>query len=287
MPAARPDLERPAPPVARDHRCRALHRHQAGRQSHLPPDPQADRQAHPLREGGRGRRRGRKERHQKGYEYEKGDYVLLEDEELDAVKLETKKTLELVQFVDEGEIPPLYFDTALLRGAVRRAGGGRLPRHPRRPARDQEGRPRPARAARQRVPRRAQAVRQGPAARDAALRGRDQEGRQRSSPTSPAKSADDELLDVATVLIEKKTHKLDAGELQEPLPGGAARADPAQDEAQGPEAHRRGRGRAEERDGDNVIDLMAALKKSLEGKSATGSSSTPRQAQAGARKSPC
>src|SRR5688500_11174920 len=46
----------------------------------------------------------------KGYEYEKGEYVLLEDEELDAVKLETKKTLDLVQFVDEGEIPPLYFD---------------------------------------------------------------------------------------------------------------------------------------------------------------------------------
>src|SRR5436190_15905577 len=46
----------------------------------------------------------------KGYQYEKGEYVLLEDEELDAVKLETKKTLDLVQFVDEGEIPPLYYD---------------------------------------------------------------------------------------------------------------------------------------------------------------------------------
>src|SRR5215475_10311696 len=48
----------------------------------------------------------------KGYEYEKGEYVLLEDEELDAVKLETKKTLDLIQFVDEAEIPPLYFDAA-------------------------------------------------------------------------------------------------------------------------------------------------------------------------------
>src|SRR5690606_12598182 len=47
----------------------------------------------------------------KGFEYEKGDYVLLSDEEIDAVKLETRKTLELVQFVDEAEIPPLYFDT--------------------------------------------------------------------------------------------------------------------------------------------------------------------------------
>ena len=54
----------------------------------------------------------------KGYQYEKGEYVLLEDEELDAVKLETKKTLDLVQFVDEGEIPPLYFDTPYFMAPV-------------------------------------------------------------------------------------------------------------------------------------------------------------------------
>src|SRR5690349_16105959 len=47
----------------------------------------------------------------KGYEYEKGEYVLLEDDELDAVKLETKKTLELSQFVEESEIPALYYDS--------------------------------------------------------------------------------------------------------------------------------------------------------------------------------
>jgi hypothetical protein len=36
----------------------------------------------------------------KGYQVEKGNYVLLEDEEIEAVKLESKKTLELTQFVD-------------------------------------------------------------------------------------------------------------------------------------------------------------------------------------------
>lgn len=46
----------------------------------------------------------------KGYEYEKGNYVLLSDDELDAVKLDTRKTLELVQFVDDCEIDPLYFE---------------------------------------------------------------------------------------------------------------------------------------------------------------------------------
>lgn len=46
----------------------------------------------------------------KGYEIEKGEYVLIDPEEIDAIKLESKKTLELVQFVDIAEIPPIYFD---------------------------------------------------------------------------------------------------------------------------------------------------------------------------------
>jgi len=46
----------------------------------------------------------------KGYETDKGDYILLEPDEIDAIKLETKKTLELVQFVDQGEIAPIWFD---------------------------------------------------------------------------------------------------------------------------------------------------------------------------------
>ena len=46
----------------------------------------------------------------RGYEVSKGEYVLLDDEEIDAVKIESKKTLELVQFVEACEIDPLYFE---------------------------------------------------------------------------------------------------------------------------------------------------------------------------------
>jgi len=46
----------------------------------------------------------------KGYQYEKGSYVLLNDEELEGVKLESKKTLELTQFVDYDEIDVLYYE---------------------------------------------------------------------------------------------------------------------------------------------------------------------------------
>src|SRR4028119_1650566 len=46
----------------------------------------------------------------KGYQYEKGSYVLLDDDELEGVKLESKKTLELTQFVDHNEIDVLYYE---------------------------------------------------------------------------------------------------------------------------------------------------------------------------------
>ena len=73
----------------------------------------------------------------KGYEISKGNYVLLEDEEIEAVKVESKRTLELVQFVDASEIDPLYYEKpyyvapkddlaeeafVVLREALRKAG---------------------------------------------------------------------------------------------------------------------------------------------------------------------
>ena len=46
----------------------------------------------------------------KGFEVSKGEYVLLEPEEIEAVKLESRKTLELTQFVDYGDIDAIYYD---------------------------------------------------------------------------------------------------------------------------------------------------------------------------------
>ena len=46
----------------------------------------------------------------KGFEYEKGEYVLLDEKEIEGVKLESKKTLELTQFVDADEIDVLYYE---------------------------------------------------------------------------------------------------------------------------------------------------------------------------------
>lgn len=46
----------------------------------------------------------------KGFELDKGRYVLLTSEEVDEVKLEAKKTLDLVQFVEAAEIGSLWFE---------------------------------------------------------------------------------------------------------------------------------------------------------------------------------
>ncbi|WP_028969530.1 non-homologous end joining protein Ku [Sphingomonas sp. URHD0057] len=46
----------------------------------------------------------------KGYEVSKGHYVLLDPEEIESVKLESRKTLDLVQFVDDDDIDAMYFD---------------------------------------------------------------------------------------------------------------------------------------------------------------------------------
>src|SRR5215216_3553756 len=46
----------------------------------------------------------------KGYEVSKGHYVLLDPEEIESVKLESRKTLDLVQFVDDDEIAPMFFE---------------------------------------------------------------------------------------------------------------------------------------------------------------------------------
>ncbi|HEX6858964.1 MAG TPA: Ku protein [Caulobacteraceae bacterium] len=46
----------------------------------------------------------------KGYEYEKGQYVIVTPEEIDAVRLESTKTIDIERFVDASEIDRLYWN---------------------------------------------------------------------------------------------------------------------------------------------------------------------------------
>jgi DNA end-binding protein Ku len=46
----------------------------------------------------------------KGYEHDRYQYVLISDEELRALQVESSKIIELTRFVDRGEVDPVYLD---------------------------------------------------------------------------------------------------------------------------------------------------------------------------------
>ena len=52
----------------------------------------------------------------KGYEYATDQFVILNESELDAVRLETTGTIDLVQFVRPEELDPVYFDAPYYLG---------------------------------------------------------------------------------------------------------------------------------------------------------------------------
>lgn len=47
----------------------------------------------------------------KGYEFEKDKYIVIDEADLEKVRLETTKTIDLSQFVDANEVDPIYFNT--------------------------------------------------------------------------------------------------------------------------------------------------------------------------------
>ena len=47
----------------------------------------------------------------KGYEYSRGQYVTVDDEELKALQIESSKIVDLTQFVGGDEVDPVYLDT--------------------------------------------------------------------------------------------------------------------------------------------------------------------------------
>jgi DNA end-binding protein Ku len=202
----------------------------------------------------------------KGFEVEKGEYVLLEQDEIDAVKLESKKTLELTQFVDASDIDVLYYEKPyfvvpaddlaeeafiVLREALRRTkkvGLGQL-----------------AMRGREYV------VSLKPCGRGMVLetlRYADEVNKAQGyfRDIGDAKP-EPELLDLAEALIEKKTGAFDPQEFHDRY------VDALKDLI---ERKRKAKGRKiiEDKDdgggrsGSNVVDLMAALKKSMEGKGA-------------------
>ena len=201
----------------------------------------------------------------KGYEVSKGQFVLLEDEEIEAVKLESKRTLDLVQFVEADAIDVLYFDQpyyvvpaddlaeeayVVLREALRKArkvGLGQLA------VRGQE-----------------LLVSLKPCGRGLVLetlRYADEVNKAANYFRDIAdRKPDADLLELATTLIDKKSGEFDAGEYHNRYIDALHRLIDKKAKAKGKrvieEADEPGAARGK----SNVIDLMAALKASVEGK---------------------
>src|SRR5258705_5823636 len=48
----------------------------------------------------------------KGYEYRKGEYVVIEPEEIKKIEPKTAKTMEILEFVKADDVDPVYFESS-------------------------------------------------------------------------------------------------------------------------------------------------------------------------------
>jgi len=224
----------------------------------------------------------------KGYEVSKGNYVLLQDEEIEAVKIESRKTLELVQFVDANEIDVFYFEKPyyvvpaddlaneafiVLREALRQAKKVALGQLSMR-GREYLVSLKPC----------------GKGIVMETLRYEDEVRRaQDYFKDIPDEKPTKEMLDLAKTLIDQKTAPFDASEFHDRYVEALEKLIEKKAKAKGktiledveePETGR----------GSNVIDLMAALKKSVGGpgdaKKESGTKKAPAKKAATQKKAP-
>ena len=60
----------------------------------------------------------------KGYEYEEGHFVILTDEDLKKANVKATQTVEILDFVDSKEVPPVYFDKPYYLGPTEKGRKG-------------------------------------------------------------------------------------------------------------------------------------------------------------------
>ena len=214
----------------------------------------------------------------KGYEVAKGEYVLLEPEEIEKVKLESRKTLELTQFVDLSDIDPIYYDKPyyvvpaddlaeeafiVLRDALRAAkkvGIGQL----------------------------AMRGQEYVVSLKACGRGMVLETLRYADEVNKASSyfrdigdakPDPDLLDLAQTLIDKKAGDFDASTFQNRYIDALKALIAEKQKKKGKRIIQDDSGDTPAK-GSNVIDLMAALKKSLDAGERAPAKATPKKAPA-------
>jgi DNA end-binding protein Ku len=224
----------------------------------------------------------------KGYEVSKGHYVLLDPEEIESVKLESRKTLDLVEFVDTHDIDAMYYDKpyfvvpaddlaeeayVVLRDALKTAkkiGVGQLA------MRGQE-----------------YVVALKPCGRGMlleTLRYADEVNKAQSYFREIGDNEPDaDLLDMAAMLIERKTGKFDPSEFHNRYVDALHKLIEEKQRAKGEKIIQDPDADAPPPKGSNVVDLMAALKRSLgdeKGGKAANENKTPKKAATAKKPAP-
>jgi DNA end-binding protein Ku len=193
----------------------------------------------------------------KGYEVDADSYVLLEPEEIDAIKLESKRTIDLVQFVDAKEIDYRYFERpyflvpadamaaegyAVIRDALRKTGKIGL--------------------AQITISGREWLVGVAPLEDGLVMEMLRYAGELRDPAEYfdevPSAKPDKEMVDLAVQLIDKKSEPFDANRYQDHY--ATALRELVQDKLKGRKIVA---AREERPQGSNVVDLMEALKRSI------------------------
>ena len=139
----------------------------------------------------------------KGYQVAKGQYVMVEDTDLEALKIESTRTIEIETFVPPGRDRPDLSRQPLLSRARRQGRRGGVRRHPRGHDQEEDGRHRPRRAEPARAHADAAAARQGHAGDDAALSLRGAAGRRDISTSIGDVKLPAEMLDIAQEIIDR------------------------------------------------------------------------------------
>jgi DNA end-binding protein Ku len=220
----------------------------------------------------------------KGVEVDKDEYVVLDPDELDEIKLESRRTIDLVQFVDHDEIDPRYYERpyyvaptaeevaaegfAVIREALKDAkkiGLGQMATR----GRDQICAVRACgNGLLLETLRYASEVKDSDAVFD----------------DIPSVKPDKEMLSLAAELIRKKTHKFDPSKFRSHY--AAALRDLIEEKKKSGEVSHATDEELGVKGQSNVIDLMAALRASVKGKTAAASGKGPTRRKSTARKSP-
>lgn len=209
----------------------------------------------------------------KGYEFKKDHYLIMSKEDFDSVRVETSATMTVEKFVDAESIDPIYYDSSYY--LVPDGDAGRDVYVVLREAIAQTGRvalSRVVMAGRERTI--ALMPMQNGMVAHTLHEERDLNSPQELFDGLPTGEPDPEMVKLATQLVDRQTGRYDAADVEDRYETRLRAVIDAKLKGEGiePEAD-------EEPDRGNVVDLMAALKKSL-GQTAEKPKPAPKKAPA-------